>query len=304
MSWGWPALQPGDRVRIVSPASWPEGDEVVDLVTVLGSWGFEAEIAEHAETRHGYMAGTDQQRLADLNAAIADPGVRAIVATRGGAGAYRIAPSVDAAALRRDPKPIVGFSDISYLHLAALHGAGVGGIHGCLVGANAQRSARQLLTTDEPLTVHADATAVSAGATTSGRASGRLLGGNLFAVAGSVGVGLPAFDGAILFLEDLRKHGLGVVDRQLTQLLASGTLEGVAGVVLGSFEQFDSLRDRGWSLLDVFADRLGSLGVPILGGLPCGHALSGDDGLPDQMCLPIGATVEIDAETGVLTCRP
>ena len=242
-------------------------------------------------------------RVADLNDAFRDPGVRAIVATRGGAGAYRIADAIDVDAARADPKPLVGFSDITFLHLALLR-AGVGGIHGCLVGSRAQASVHQLLMTTDPVVLHRDTVAVSAAVEAPGRARGRLVGGNLASVATSVGVGLPSLAGAILFLEDQRLVGLGTLDRQLTQLITSGALDGIAGVALGSFEGFRGYADRGWTFADVVNDRLGGLGVPVLGGLFAGHGLTGADGTPDQMALPLGPLATLDTETGTLVVDP
>ena len=115
---------------------------------------------------------------------------------------------------------------------------------------------------------------------------------------------MPSMDGAILFLEDQRVVGLGTIDRQLTQLIESGSLDGVAGVALGSFEGFRDYSDRGWTIVDVLADRLGALGVPVLGGLPAGHDLVGADGTPDQMAVPLGSLATLDTETGTLTVDP
>ena len=98
---------------------------------MLGSWGLVVEIARHAFDAHGhYLAGRDEDRLADLNDALRDPGVRAIVATCGGKGAYRIADGLDFAAARADPKPLVGFSETTILHLALWQRCRVGGLHG------------------------------------------------------------------------------------------------------------------------------------------------------------------------------
>jgi muramoyltetrapeptide carboxypeptidase len=123
-------------------------------------------------------------------------------------------------------------------------------------------------------------------------------------VATSVGVRLPDLKGAILFLEAQRQTGLGLVDRQLTQLVRSRALDGVAGIALGSFQGFAGLEDRGWSILDVLHDRLGSLGVPVLGGLFCGHDLAGADGEPDQSAIPLGTMAVLDADQGSLTLEP
>ncbi len=250
------------------------------------------------------MAGSDADRLDDLNQAFRDPDVRAIIATRGGAGAYRIADQIDFAAVRADPKPLVGFSDITYLHLALLRHCRLGGIHGCLVGPTAQTSVRQLLMTTDPVVLQRLPAAVTAAVEVPGRARGRLIGGNLASLATSIGVRVPSMAGAILFLEDQRVVGLGTIDRQITQLISSGTLDGIVGVALGSFEGFRDYSDRGWTLADVLADRLGELGVPVLGGLFAGHDLIGQDGTPDQMAVPLGSFATLDTSDGTLTSDP
>ena len=295
-----PRLRAGDRVRLVSPASTPSPEGVAATVAVLEGWGLVVEVGAHALDVWGYMAGTDEARLADLNDALRDPGVRAIVATRGGAGAYRIADALDFAAARADPKPLLGFSDITPLHLALLHHAGIASIHGCLFGARAIASCHRLLMDAGPVVLQRDPAAYSAAVTRAGRAEGPLIGGNLRGIAGCVGVRMPSLAGAILLLEDERKVGLGQVDRQLTQLIRSGALDGVAGVALGHFSGFAGYEDRGWTLLDVLEDQLGSLGIPVLGGLDIGHGGTGADGGPDQTCVALGAHAVLDAQAGTL----
>jgi muramoyltetrapeptide carboxypeptidase len=299
-----PRLRPGDRVRLVSPASYPDRALVDQCLKVLESWDLRGEAAGHAFDEWGYMAGSDNDRLEDLNEAFRDPGVRAVVATRGGAGAYRIADRLDFAAIRADPKPLVGFSDITYLHLSLLRHCQLTGIHGCLIGPTAQASVRRLLMSTDPIVLQRVPEAVSADIEMPGRARGQLIGGNLASLATSVGVRFPSMSGAVLFLEDQRVVGLGTIDRQLTQLIRSGTLDGIAGVALGSFEGFRGYNDRGWGLADVLADRLGSLGVPVLGGLYAGHDLIGPDGAPDQMALPLGSVATLDTHSGTLTVGP
>lgn len=291
---------------MVSPASWPDQQWLDESVAILEGWGLVVELGAHATDRRGYMAGRDEDRLADLDDAFRDPGVRAIVTTRGGAGAYRIADGIDFAAVRRDPKPLVGFSDISFLQLPLLRHAGLVSIHGCLAGERATASVRHLLTRAEPRTVRRDPAATSAAIEVAGRATGPLIGGNLTAVAGSVGAGLPSLDGAILLIEAPRTPGLGLglIDRQLTQLRRSGALNGIVGVALGLVSGFDGHVDRGWTVLDVLQDRLATLGVPVLGGLMVGHGGVGTDGAPDQDAVPIGATATLDTATGTLTVGP
>ena len=299
-----PMLKPGDRVRLVSPASFPERALVEESLAILERWGLVGEVGVHALDRFGYLAGTDDDRLADLNEAFRDPGVRAIVTTRGGAGAYRIADRIDFGAVSADPKPVVGFSDITFIQLALMRHCGLAVIHGCLFGEQCQPSVRQLLMTTDPVTLHRDPDAVSATISVPGQARGPLIGGNLAMLATSVGVCVPDLTGAILFLEDQRVVGLGTIDRQLTQLIASGTLDGIVGIALGSFEAFRGYTDRAWTITDVFADRLATLGVPVLGGLFAGHDLVDAHGAPDQFAVPLGTTATIDTKTGIFTAGP
>ena len=301
----FPPLRPGDLVRLVSPASYPDEAGVRAATETLTGWGLRVDVGRHALDRWGYMAGTDGDRLADLVAAYRDPEVRAVVATRGGAGAYRLLDGLDAVvdAARRDPKPLVGFSDITYLHLALWRRARMPGIHGGLGGPRGAAAIRRLLTTGEPLVLHRDDRSPTAGLSTGGPASGFLMGGNLMAVATMVGAGLPDLDGAILLLETERPPGLGLgfVDRQLTQLLRSGALTGVRGVALGRFPGYETYADRGWALADVLADRLvdgfdgvDGGGVPVLAGLDLGH---GDD----PLAVPLGTPAHLDPGAGTLT---
>lgn len=290
-----PRLRRGDRVRLVSPASWPTEELLAESVRTLESWGLTVEVGEHALDRHGYLAGLDEDRLADLNAAYRDPGVRAVIATRGGAGAYRIADGIDFAAVRADPKPLMGFSDITNLHLALWRHCRIAGIHGFLAGARSAESTRRLLFETEPTTLHRDPDALTAAVSFPGTATGNLVGGHLGTVIGFIGAGLPSLDGAILFLEAPRAIGLGQVDRQLTHLMRSGSLRGLRGVALGRFPGFEDYTDRGWTVLDVLRDRLGALDVPVLGGIDVGH---GDD----PLSVPLGPVAKIDGDT--LTVGP
>ena len=281
----------------MSPASFPSEEELAESVRTLESWGLVVEVGEHALDRHGYMAGRDSDRLADLEDAYRDPGVRAVIATRGGAGAYRIAHDLDFDAVRADPKPLMGFSDITSLHLALWRHCRVAGIHGFLAGARSAASTRSLLMETEPAVLRRDQEALTAAVQVGGVATGNLVGGHLGTLAWSVGAGLPDLDGAILFLEAPRAVGLGHVDRQLTQLIRSGSLRGLRGVALGRFPGFEDYTDRDWTVLDVLRDRLEPLGVPVIGGIDVGH---GDH----PLSIALGPMAVLDADAGTLTVDP
>ncbi|WP_369394627.1 LD-carboxypeptidase [Streptomyces sp. CG1] len=303
-----PQLRPGDRVRIVSPASPPSPAGVARGVELLSSWGLRVELGEHVFDHWGYMAGRDEDRAFDVNCAFRDPGVRAVIATRGGKGAYRIVDLLDTDALRRDPKPVVGFSDITHIHLAVWAQCRLSSLHGPFPnwseewsGAASADALRRALMTIDPVTTRRDPAEASAAVSIEGVATGVLVGGNLDAVRTEIGAGLPSLKGAILFLEHRKGTGLGEVDRALTQLTRSGSLDGLHGVALGQFLGFDqSAADPApgeWGIVDVLRDRLAHLGVPVLGGLPVGHGVH-------PPTIPLGTEATIDTTTGTLTAQP
>lgn len=263
-------LSRGDRVRLVSPSTPPSRVGAARIARVLRGWGLRVEFGAHA-LAHGV---SDDERLADVNDALGDPGVRAVIATRGGKGAVRIADRLDVAAARRDPKPLVGFSETTVLHLALARGCGAVGLHGGLASWNARptpeavESLRAALFSDEPIRLRPDPDESTAALTTGGTATGFLMGGNLDLVAAAAGWALPDLDGAILLLEDIGL-GPGGVDRRLGMLVRGGFLRGVRGVAVG---QFSRARDEGDpAVIAPLRGWLERLGVPVLGGLPIGH---------------------------------
>ncbi|BCL13110.1 peptidase S66 [Micromonospora sagamiensis] len=297
-----PALRPGDTVMLVSPSGPIRPERLARGVELLTGWGLRPVPAPNAYARHGYLAGTDELRAADLNTAFADPDVRGIVCTRGGYGAQRVVDAVDMAAVRRDPKVVAGFSDITALQFALWRGARLASVHGPGAAWRDERtplrSAESLhaaLTTTEPVTVAADPAEGTFPVRVPGRATGTLLGGNLCLIVASLGTrDMPDLTGAILLVEDVQEPPYKV-DRMLTQLRRAGALDGVAGVAVG---QFTGCAD-GWetTVVDVLLDRLGDLGVPVLGGLPVGHG-------PGQLTVPVGTPATLDTDAGTLTVSP
>ncbi|TWB17915.1 muramoyltetrapeptide carboxypeptidase [Rhizobium sp. ERR 1071] len=296
-----PPLRPGDKVRFVSPASPPDRDMVLRNAEILKGWGLTVDFGEYAFRKWNYLAGTDEERLSDLNAALRDPNVRAIFTTRGGKGSYRIADQLDFAAARRDPKFLIGFSDITALHLSLLRHCHQVGIHGAFsigpsedgVSSYTRESMRRALMTTEDIVIGSRPEEPTSRLTTDGMAKGRLIGGNLDMVAASAGWALPDMHGAILLLEAIGLYP-GQVDRQMTMLRKAGHLDGLAGVAIGQFTDFEF--DRPYSVIDILREHLTELKVPILGGLPLGH---GDS----PASVFIGAMAELDAKAGMLAIR-
>jgi muramoyltetrapeptide carboxypeptidase len=284
-------------VRLVSPSSPPDPDGVALVADVLRGWGLQVELGEHVFARYGYLAGTDEQRLSDFDAALHDPGIRAIIATRGGKGAYRIADRLDFSAARADPKFFVGISDTTILHLALLRHCGQVGLHGALYRdesgriAEATGSALRAALMGECVALSARDDEPTSELTTRGRATGPVIGGNLVLLSTAAGWALPDLGGAILLLEAVDQY-LGQIDRQLTMLRNGGHLAGIVGVAVGQFEKCPP--SKGVTVVELLRDHLRALDVPVLGGLPIGHGRA-------PLTVPLGATAELDTAARTLT---
>jgi muramoyltetrapeptide carboxypeptidase len=294
-----PRLKLGDKVRFVSPASTPQQESVFRRAERLEKWGLKVDFGEHAFREVGYLAGTDDERLADINTALCDDDVRAIFTTRGGKGSYRIAERLDFDGARRDPKFLIGFSDITILHLAQWKHCRISGVHGALIevdgkfGLQNEESLRRLLMTEEPIVIRSRDAEITSTLTTSGVAEGVLLGGNLDMIATAAGWALPSLDGAILLLEAVNMY-VGQVDRQLTMLRKAGHLDGLAGIAIGQFTGCQPT--NAFTIVDLLREHLAPMRVPILGGLPLGHG-------EEPLSTLVGVTTTLDATAGYLTVR-
>lgn len=300
-------LQPGDTISIVAPASPPLTPEVFDIAREkLESAGFKVQISTLAKKRLGFLAGSDSDRLKDFNRALSNPKVRALLCVRGGHGCLRLVDSIDLGAFRRDPKLIIGLSDVTTLHClfnsqlnaSTLHGPVAQGLtqpdcppftwHSFIQSISAER--------EPPVSIcegyaDYDKTVYSL---KRGVATGRLVGGNLTILTSLLGTKLfPALDGKILFLEDIGEMPFRI-DRCLTRLVQSGVLNKVAGFALGLFKDCEyrpfkegDLVEYKQTLRDVFKDRLSPLGKPIVVGLPFGHT-------PHNASIPTLALATLD----------
>ncbi|MGC5018263.1 S66 peptidase family protein [Micromonospora sp. DT47] len=287
---------------LVSPSGPTRPERVARGIELLTGWGLRPVLAPNAYAQRGYLAGGDELRAADLNTAFADPEVRGVICTRGGYGAQRVVDLIDMAAVRRNPKVVAGFSDITALQFALWRGARLASVHGpgaaWLDERTPLRSAESLhaaLMTTEPVTVAAVAEEETFGVRVPGRAAGPLLGGNLCLITASIGTpDLPDLTGAVLLVEEVQEPPYKV-DRMLTHLRRAGALDRIAGVAVG---QFTECAD-GWdtTVVDVLTERLGDLGVPVLGGLPIGHGAG-------QLTVPVGTRAVLDTDAGTLTVSP
>jgi muramoyltetrapeptide carboxypeptidase len=295
-------LRAGDRVAVVAPSGHVVEGRLRRGCAVLASWGLEVSLGEHVLDRTRHHAGVDGSRAADLLAAWCDPSVSAVLVARGGSGAARLVDGLDWAAMRAaGPKTLVGFSDVTVLHEAVARRLGLTSLFGPMPAsevfggaepdpATAEHLRRTLF---EPEAVQVLGSSVPGwpGRTVphvAGRATGATVGGTLALLANTIGTAesRPAH-GRIAVLEDVAEPAYRL-DSMLTQLLRTGWFDDVAGIVLGSWT------DCGDGAVETVVERLSSLGVPLVSGLPFGH------GRP-QLTVPLGVEAELDADAGTLT---
>ncbi|MDQ2991702.1 MAG: LD-carboxypeptidase [Candidatus Eremiobacteraeota bacterium] len=292
-----PALRRGDAIALIAPAGPLASDADLDAaVERVEALGLRAVRGEHVLGRHGYLAGTDAERAADINAALRDPAVRGIFAVRGGYGTTRLLDLVDYDALRADPKVLLGYSDLTALLNVCTARAGVVTFHGPVIalalGPLERAWLQRAMFSDVPVGTLAVERPCAIRA---GRARGRLAGGNLSLMAAMVGTPyeIDCTD-AIVFLEEVEEAPYRI-DRMLTQLRASASFRRAAGIALGTFSNCDAPEDAAPErrLTYVLADRLVDLGMPVVAGAPIGHE-------GEQWTLPIGAYATLDAASGTL----
>jgi muramoyltetrapeptide carboxypeptidase len=299
-----PALRIGDTIMFVAPAGPVDKDQVLTYRTHLEELGFKVIVPKNLFRRDGYLAGSDEERARELNAAIADPEVDAIFPCRGGYGLTRILDKIDYGRLRKNPKIVTGFSDITALHLAIAREARVITFHSPMPQHYLWRSDKEYAYSVKcfwRMLLHSEYTKKTNGFVipmpdrspspkklSGGRAHGRLVGGNLTLI--SVTIGTPyeiEADGNILVIEDTDEKAYKI-DRYLSHLRLAGILDVVSGIVVGTFDSVDRT-----DVEKIVSGYCSNLGIPVLINFPVGHT-------PLNATLPLGAQVELDADMGTL----
>lgn len=294
-----PRLVPGDRVAVVAPSGPVPPERLEEGLRLLRRWRLEPVVPAHGLASHPrlpYLAGEDAARARDVEEAWCDPSVAAVLCARGGFGVQRMVDLLDWHRMARTAaKAFVGYSDATALHEAFATRLRVATLYGPMVAAEVftndprtQEHLRATLFEPESTRILSSSTARTL---VSGRASGVTLGGCLTLLVTELGTSgvRPCAAGGILVLEDVGVEPYEL-DRTLTQLLRSGWLDGVAGVVLGSwagYEPYDDLRV-------VLLERLAPLGVPVVEELGFGHG-------PSALTVPLGLPCVLDADDGTLT---
>lgn len=301
-------LKIGDIIGIVSPAGAIYESEPYEIaVESMEAMGLKVKLGEHVRTRHGHLAGTDEQRAAEFNEMWRDPDVDAIICLRGGSGAARILPLLDYEMIEKNPKIFIGYSDITALHLAIYKKTGLVTFHGPLATSTwnnfSAEHFQNLLFEAEAVQYENPSdkgglltqTRNRIRTITPGTATGELLGGNLSVLTNIMGT--PYFpenwENRILYLEDVGEK-IYAVDRMMTQLQLGGVLEKISGFIFGKCTECDPGGSSGYGSLtleEVIDHYIKPLEIPAFSGAMIGH-------ISDNVTIPNGVRAEMNAEKG------
>ncbi len=292
-----PRLSAGARVALIAPAGPVTDARIQRADARLRRLGLEAVEGRSIRERRGYLAGDDAARADDVAWALSDPGIDAVWSLRGGYGSMRLWSRLDPALLRANPRPFIGFSDNTSLHLAAqlqrvisFHGPHAGAERFTSMTTDCLR--RVLFRPEPPGPLPAARSGPEPRTLAGGTAEGRLAGGNLSLLAAAAGTPYAlSCQGRILLLEEV-DEAVYRVDRMLEQLAASGALAGVRGLAIGRLTRIRT-DTPGRSLAAVLEEFARALGVPAVAGLPFGH-------VDDNWTLPLGARARLDADARTL----
>jgi muramoyltetrapeptide carboxypeptidase len=307
-----PHLKTGNTVGLVAPAGYIDRRDIEDIKEALAKLGLKVKLGTHVYKRYGYLAGSDANRAADVNAMFADSSVQAILPMKGGWGCSRILPLLDYSLIRSHPKIIMGLSDITSLLLGIHAKSGLVTFHGPTGQSTwnpfTVNYVKRVLFKGEVFTLrnpktNGNPTAIESRVETitPGKVRGKLVGGNLSVLSAMVGSAyLPPWKETILFLEEIGEE-VYRVDRMLTQLKLAGILEQIAGFVFGQCTNCDRLTrqnaqkdgETSLTLRQVLRDHIHPLGIPAWNGSTIGH-------IKNKFILPIGAEVEIDSRKGTI----
>lgn len=292
-----PPLKKGDLIAIVAPAKAIEPELVSHARSFFEEAGYRVRIGRHCTGAFHYFSGTDLERCADLQEAIDDPEVRAIVCARGGYGCIRILDLVNWAGMLRDPKWLAGFSDVTVFH-QRMQRYGMQSIHGTMplnFRENSQESLSSLLHALEGRPD--DISIASLPQNQKGRGRGRLTGGNFSILYSLLGTDdQPDYTGSILFIEDLAEQ-LYHIDRMCYAFSKAGIFDQIRGLIVGGMTDMkDTAIPFGQTLEEIILSHFSFRNIPVAFGFPAGH-------IPDNRALVFGTDVELEVSDSAVNFR-
>ncbi|UJL45969.1 LD-carboxypeptidase [Virgibacillus sp. NKC19-16] len=296
-------LHLGDTIGVIAPAGPPNLEKLKQAIPFFERMGLHVKLGKHIDKVHGYLAGTDEERLEDMHEMIADTLVKAIIFARGGYGTARIAADLDYALLENNPKIIWGYSDITYLHTAIRQKCGLVTFHGPMLASDIAKedfdalSAVMFKQLFEPTRLIYSEKISSLQVLVGGRAEGELVGGNLSLLVSSIGTpNAIETKGKILMLEDIGEEPYRV-DGMLNQLRRAGKLSDAAGIVIGDFAEAQATLEESLTLEQVFRDYFCPLEIPVMSGFKIGHCFP-------HFAVPLGARATLTTADKTLMIEP
>ena len=295
-------LEQGDTIAVVSPASPSLTTMYLERgIEAIRQMGYRVVPSQHVHDRHLLFAGTEQDRADDINAAFRDRSVGAIICTRGGCGTAQILPHIDYSLIAKNPKILVGYSDITALQTAIFNKTGLVSFYGPMMASDFGKSLGhykiknffKILTETQQAVEFKNPPSKKMLTLCPGKAEGRLAGGCLSVVAASLGTKYEIdTNGKILFFEDIDEQPHRI-DRYLTQLIMAEKLQQASGIIFGPFTKCEYLtKDNyfkfGVKLLELIKERIAPLGIPAIYGLQFGHVTS-------KLTIPFGGNAALDA---------
>ena len=297
-------LKKGDTVGVISPSSPPNQESLKKALPFLEALGLNVKLGKSVNAVNGYLAGTDEERLADLHAMFEDPEVAGIFCAGGGYGAARYADQIDYAMIKENPKVFWGYSDITFLHTAIGEYAEMVTFHGPMLASDVgkpefhERSRRMFGLLFAPFELHYTEEVAPLETLVGGVAQGELVGGNLSLIRSAIGT---KFDldvkGKILLIEDIDEEP-AEVDEILNHLRMARKFDEAAGIVIGDFKNAEpKKRNPSLSLEQVLTDYFSGLNIPVVKGFKIGHC-------EPHFSVPLGTLARLDAEAKTLTILP
>lgn len=271
-----PYLKKGDSIGITCPAGYMAAEKAQTCIATLQQWGYEVMVGKTlGSSSANYFSGTDEERADELQAMLDDPSINAILFGRGGYGMSRIIDRLDFKKFKRNPKWLIGFSDITILHTHLFNQYKIASLHAPMAAAfnDGQAENEYILSLKKALKGGSGKYSCAPAANNQlGSATGKLVGGNLALMVHSIGTASePNTRNCILFLEDVGEY-LYSVDRMLVQLKRAGKLDKVTGIIFGGFTDMkDTERPFGKTMEEILADAVAGLNIPVCYNFPVSH---------------------------------
>lgn len=297
-------LKPGDTIGVIAPASPPNLDNLQRAIPVFEKMGLHVQLGKNIKKVHGYLAGTDKERLEDLHDMFADPAIKAVIMAGGGYGTGRLAPHIDYPLIKQNPKIFWGYSDITFIHTAIHQATGLTTFHGPMLASDVGKDTFHELSLKQfdqlflPTTLIYSDIASRLEIINDGEAAGEIVGGNLSLLASAIGTPYEIETrGKLLLIEDIDEASYKV-DSMLNQLKQSGKLAEAAGILIGDFANAEPTNSKAsLTLQQVFEDYFSDLPIPVMSGFKIGHC-------QPHIAIPLGTRARMTTYDKLVKIEP